>query len=125
MRTLQRRKAKRGMYSAGTQIYSRKINELDKNLIGDVKHPTPTSFDAEYNAFIAEQKLLKAKAELEAKKAAEEPVLAQVLAPEQSFVQTEVTEPAEPIKVEVVEEPVAEPVKKTPRKSKVEVTEEA
>lgn len=121
MRTLQRRKAKRGMYSAGTQIYSRKINELDKNLIGDVKHSTPTSFDAEYNAFIAEQKLLKAKAEIEAKKAAEEPVLA----PEQSFVQTEVTEPAEPIKVEVVEEPVAEPAKKSTRKSKVEVTEEA
>lgn len=121
MRTLQRRRAKRGMYSAGTQIYSRKINELDKNLIGDVKHPTPTSFDAEYNAFIAEQKFLKAKAELEAKKAAEEPVLA----PEQSYVLTEVSEPAEPIKAEIVEEPVAEPVKKTPRKSKVEVTEEA
>lgn len=122
MRTLQRRRAKRGMYSASTVAYPRRINEVDKN-IGEKKvvKQTPGSFEKEYEAFIAQ---MKAEAQFNENKETEP-----VLAPEQSYVQTEVSEPAEPIKVEVVEEPVVteevvEPVKKS-RKKKVEVTEEA
>lgn len=123
MRTLQRRRAKRGMYSASTVAYPRTINQIGEIKSNENEKPVKKlSFEEEYEAFIASERIKAANALKEKEPEA-------VLAPEQSYVQTEVPETAEPIKVEVVEEPateeaVVEPVKKT-RKSKVEVTEEA
>lgn len=123
MRTLQRRRAKRGMYSASTVAYPRTINQIGEIKSNENEKPVKKlSFEEEYEAFIASERIKAANALKEKEPEA-------VLAPEQSYVLTEVPETAEPIKVEVVEEPateeaVVEPVKKT-RKSKVEVTEEA
>lgn len=121
MRTLQRRRAKRGMYSASTVAYPRTINQVGE-IKSNEKPVKKLSFEEEYEAFIASERIKAANALKEKEPEA-------VLAPEQSYVQTEVPETAEPIKVEVVEEPavaeeVVEPVKKS-RKKKVEVTEEA
>ncbi len=126
MRTLQRRRAKRGMYSTGVTTYPRTINQVDKIKSAEKTNVKKMSFEEEYEAFIALERAKAAAAEAKEQEAkAEEPVLA----PGLSYVETEVTETTEPIKVEVVEEPVTEeavvePVKKT-RKKKVEVAEEA
>lgn len=114
-----------GMYKRLSSNGTRMHNEIT-SLRG--KPQIANNFENEYAAFIAEQKkLLAEKEEKEtAERIAEETSTVEepILPPEQSFVQTEVTEPVEPIKVEVVEEPVVAPVK-TAKKKKTSVTEEA
>lgn len=122
-----------GMYKKISTAGTRAHNQIDGNAVQPKAAPKLSDFEKEYEKFIAEQKALLAAKENEVKEVVVEEKPAEVipeepiLAPEQSFVETEVTEAAEPIKVEVVEEtpaveePVVAPVK-TSRKRKTTVT---
>lgn len=125
MRTLQRRRYKRsGMYGTLRGENNPQVNQVTSTVSNPVSRPQPQAdFDREYEAFIAEQRKLKAErlvAEEAAKEAAAVEAIQDDTAPTEEPV-AEVTEaPAEPVE----EAPVVE-TKKTKKKKTVQVEETA
>ena len=123
MRTLQRRRYKRsGMYGTLRGENNPQVNQVTSTVSNPVSRPQ-ADFDREYEAFIAEQRKLKAErlvAEEAAKEAAAVEAIQDDTAPTEEPV-AEVTEaPAEPVS----EAPVVE-TKKTKKKKTVQVEETA
>lgn len=114
-----------GMYRKISENSTPICNQIDNNVV----QANLSDFEKEYEKFIAEQKAVLDAKENEVKEVAEEKpveIISEepILAPEQSFVETEVTETVEPIKVEVVEETEVTPVKTSKKKKTNVATEE-